>query len=375
MATSKSFFGLRRGRVGNLVFAAQGGKQITRVLAESVKNPKTVLQNVQRMLFAGVSAERASMNVIVNHAIESVTPKIDQLSEFTSANLKRTREYKELFAISQDLADVKTTYAPLASSDGMYTLPTNHLVSQGSLTSVAAVGDAAFKVNSAGRVEFLLSGLGGDDVEGGAANLTTVMNNYGIGLGDMITFVVERNAQGSLADGDNGLFTKFGKKTAWVRFKMTALPVSAQRFTIADFAQCFEVRQGGDVDANLEFAWIITRPQGSETSRVLGLQVLQPVNVPTEALQFAVIHSNAQGERSVAYMTPCYLGDETGALISENINRLRNSWVIGDAFVLNGGVAGYNEGYELPSYYGAPPVNKVPVAGSEIAETKPARES
>ena len=50
MATSKSFFGKRRGSTKNFTFAVFNGKQVTKEKAEQVKNPRTLAQMRNRMI-------------------------------------------------------------------------------------------------------------------------------------------------------------------------------------------------------------------------------------------------------------------------------------------------------------------------------------
>lgn len=77
MATSKNFFGLRRGSTKSLTFQVLDGKQITKDRVTEVKNPKTIAQNLQRMKLAPAQKFYAALNSataqgVINHSFEGV---------------------------------------------------------------------------------------------------------------------------------------------------------------------------------------------------------------------------------------------------------------------------------------------------------------
>lgn len=98
MAKSKSG-GTRsyiRGRVGADVYGigkdSKGNKQqVVRSLAESVANPQTTAQMVQRMLMKTVSEAAKALRPIIDHSFDGVPAGQPSISQFTKANLALIR--------------------------------------------------------------------------------------------------------------------------------------------------------------------------------------------------------------------------------------------------------------------------------------------
>lgn len=72
MATSKSFFGMRRGKAGAFVYSILNGRQITRAIAEYVTNPQTASQMYQRIKLAPASLFYNAFNNVLNHSWEGI---------------------------------------------------------------------------------------------------------------------------------------------------------------------------------------------------------------------------------------------------------------------------------------------------------------
>lgn len=83
--------GQARGKVGSVVFSRLNGKQITRSLAESVKNPRSDGQNVQRAIFATVNAFASAVRDVVDHSWQSTKEGADSVNRFVSINVKKLR--------------------------------------------------------------------------------------------------------------------------------------------------------------------------------------------------------------------------------------------------------------------------------------------
>lgn len=92
MARGNMLLGHARGKVGSVVFSRLNGKQITRALAESVKNPRTDGQNVQRAIFATVNAFASAVRDIVDHSFQSYKEGSVSVNRFVSINVKKLRE-------------------------------------------------------------------------------------------------------------------------------------------------------------------------------------------------------------------------------------------------------------------------------------------
>lgn len=92
MAKGNMLLGHARGKVGSVVFSRLNGKQITRALAESVKNPRTDGQNVQRAIFATVNGFASAVRDIVDHSFQSYKEGATSVNRFVSINVKKLRE-------------------------------------------------------------------------------------------------------------------------------------------------------------------------------------------------------------------------------------------------------------------------------------------
>lgn len=92
MAKGNMLLGHARGKVGSVVFSRANGKQITRALAESMKNPRTDGQNVQRAIFATVNGFASAVRDIVDHSFQSYKEGATSVNRFVSINVKKLRE-------------------------------------------------------------------------------------------------------------------------------------------------------------------------------------------------------------------------------------------------------------------------------------------
>lgn len=84
--------GHARGKVGSVVFSRLNGKQITRALAEQVKNPRTDGQNAQRAIFATITTFAAAVRDVVDHSFQSIDEGQKSVNRFISVNTKKLRE-------------------------------------------------------------------------------------------------------------------------------------------------------------------------------------------------------------------------------------------------------------------------------------------
>lgn len=87
-----------RGRVGADVYSiGKDGKgkkqQVVRSLAESVANPKTVAQNIQRMCLDCLAQNAKGLKVIILDSFDNVPNGQPSLSEFTRLNMAMVQSY------------------------------------------------------------------------------------------------------------------------------------------------------------------------------------------------------------------------------------------------------------------------------------------
>ena len=95
MATSISYFGLRRGSTKSHTFSVVDGKQITKDRVEGGKNPRTYEQMTQRCYLTTCGNAYSAMKFICDHSFEEKTAGKQCMREFMSTNMKLIQVSKE----------------------------------------------------------------------------------------------------------------------------------------------------------------------------------------------------------------------------------------------------------------------------------------
>lgn len=90
MATSKTFFGLRSGSTKSLTFQVVNGKQVTKERVQSVKNPNTRNQIMQRMKLGPALRVYRVLSEILDHSFEGVPYGAKSRQHFLKLAMKRT---------------------------------------------------------------------------------------------------------------------------------------------------------------------------------------------------------------------------------------------------------------------------------------------
>lgn len=358
MAKSRSFFGIRRGRVGNLVFTrGLNGQQITREAPSQVTNPQTARQQVQRMAFAAISSVRKRFADIVDHSFEGEKFKQGSLSRFTQENLRMqvNRSYfadgdpDGLFLATTfakdgvDITDMNYNavyYAPYIMSMGSLA-PLRHRVLNQSVTSDRQIFGVTLGINEA--FDFLPA----DRVP-----LTWVewfrMND--IQVGDVITIVV----------GDMRLQRPCG----WVRFTCYAYPEgNAGSAVTGEIAHYFTVTTGG---LYYEMDYGFFSLYDSPNMRQLGVRIqgIERIYDLVPQLCYFVVKSR-QREDGVwlrSTQTLDYVDGDMSTYITDasTLTAMWDSWRVGPSRILNGPnsiVAGSDV---VPPYTPSPAPRPVP---------------
>lgn len=91
MAKDNLFLGMARGKVGDIVFYRQDGKQITRSRNRSPRNPRTQKQLVQRAIMATVGLAYKFGSSIFDHAFQGKSVGAQCQREFLSENTRILR--------------------------------------------------------------------------------------------------------------------------------------------------------------------------------------------------------------------------------------------------------------------------------------------
>lgn len=127
MATSKNFFGLRRGSTKSHTYQVFRGQQVTKDRVYDIKNPQSAAQMQQRLKVPLVAAARSVFKDLVNHSFEGISYGEDSLKNFSSINLAKgnltVREWVPKGMMDTGLADFQMSNGSL-TVPGKYTLGT-----------------------------------------------------------------------------------------------------------------------------------------------------------------------------------------------------------------------------------------------------------
>ena len=295
MAKSKSFFGLRRGSTKTLTFSVFNGKQVTKDRVESVKNPRSLAQMVQRMCMATASAAYAQMKEIVDHSFEGVTYGLNNMSEFIRQNVK------EIKAEANNPASAVFAFNPYQDRNlygGAYIMSAGSAnpIPEGS--TLAEVGDNDIVLVTFGTLK-----------DGVAPTADSLYASLGISVGEMCTVCF-------IAEDDTNATGKFG----FVRLKAKAsgnVALTAQNYTTYF-----------DVESNLPVV-----PQSLSDGKA-SFRIAVPNVVESGSVEFCAIHSvkaNNGWLRSNAVMKI------NGYTLAPGFEDAIATYPVGESYVLNGG--------------------------------------
>lgn len=181
MAKGNMLLGHARGKVGSLVFSRQNGKQVTRAKAETVRNPQTEKQIVQRIILNTISQAYSRMAAITDHSFEGKSNPSENMAAFMKRNMNELRS-KISRAVDAGMSfEEITNFAPIGTSNFVY----NPLViSMGALPKIPVIS--------------VTSGTGAKTGAVTANTYQAVIDAFGLQRGDQLTFVnVVEDAQGN----------------------------------------------------------------------------------------------------------------------------------------------------------------------------------
>lgn len=182
MAIVKGIFStLLKGRVGLVTYRNRNGKNIVSSRAATVKNPRTMSQQIQRMRMKTVMAAYSAMSEICDHSFEGVTSGSASQGKFMSENL---------------LALMGQRYYNLKENPTI--LPNNYIVSKGTLPdkNATSLSRPVEAINGAAGIEFkssLYDRIISLATQEGKSLITITTQELcdalGINIGDQLTFV------------------------------------------------------------------------------------------------------------------------------------------------------------------------------------------
>ena len=181
MSKGNMLLGQARGKVGSLVFSRQNGKQVTRAKAESVRNPQTEKQIVQRIILNTISQAYSRMAAITDHSFEGKTNPSENMAAFMKRNMNELRAKISKAVDAGDSFEDITNFAPIGTANFVY----NPLViSMGALPKVPVIS--------------VTSGTGAKTGAVTANTYQAVLDAFNLQRGDQLTFVdIVEDAQGN----------------------------------------------------------------------------------------------------------------------------------------------------------------------------------
>lgn len=173
--------GHARGKVGSLVFSRQNGKQVTRAKAETVRNPQTEKQIVQRIILNTISQAYSRMAAITDHSFEGKSNPSENMAAFMKRNMNELRSKISKAVDAGNSFEEITNFAPIGTSNFVY----NPLViSMGALPKIPVIS--------------VTSGTGAKTGAITANTYQAVIDAFGLQRGDQLTFVnIVEDAQGN----------------------------------------------------------------------------------------------------------------------------------------------------------------------------------
>lgn len=295
MATSKSFFGKRRGSTKNFTFAVFNGKQVTKEKAEQVKNPRTLAQMRNRMILTTSSAAYAAMKEIVDHSFQGYVYGLQNMSRFQSVNNKLLRANLQ----------AATSQFAYANYGDARVLPGAYVISEGSLAPIPSAMFAC-AITGANSVAFTLQpGVTAEQLTADA-----VIAALGLQVGELATLCF-------LADCG----TEMGYKFGFIR--LTVKAAGSVQLTAQNLTDYF------DIESNAPVA-ITSVADGTAviTATIDGV-------LADGGLCYGCIHSaneNGSWKRSDTTMT---IAD--GTLLEPTATRAIATYPVGGSRILNNG--------------------------------------
>lgn len=164
--------GQARGKVGSLVFSRNNGKQVTRAKAETVRNPQTEKQVLQRIILNTISQAYSRMSAITDHSFEGKITPAENMAAFMKRNMNDLRaKISAAVAAGQSFSDI-FNFAPIGSANFVY----NPLViSMGALPKVPVIS--------------VTSGTGAKTGAVAANTYQGVIDAFNLQRGDQLTFI------------------------------------------------------------------------------------------------------------------------------------------------------------------------------------------
>lgn len=177
MAKSKSFFGLRRGSTKSHTYSVFNGQQVTKDRVDTVKNPRSEAQMLQRMVMKTAGNAYSHMKQIVDHSFEGKTYGLQSMMEFLKVNATNMRKQVVKWQDDPELLYTDFQFSDYKSNKLM---GGDYVISKGSASRIA-VSPALDKATDHKLGVKLLSATNG------VTTANSLLAVLGINVGDLCT--------------------------------------------------------------------------------------------------------------------------------------------------------------------------------------------
>lgn len=184
MAKDNLFLGFARGKVGDLVFSRLNGVQVTRARNRSPRNPKSVPQQLQRVIMNSAGKAYSLLQPIANHAFEGYAEGTPCQSRFMSLNVAMLRDLASAVILDpSEETIVNSQDANFSAKDDSYAMANPWVIADGSLPRMNVTlsvdeGILNFAFPTAGRTT------------PGVLQYRDVIEALGLQEGDQLTFLM-----------------------------------------------------------------------------------------------------------------------------------------------------------------------------------------
>ena len=310
MATSKSFFGKRRGSTKNFTFAVFNGKQVTKEKAEQVKNPRTLAQMKNRMILTTSSAAYAAMKEIVDHSFQGYVYGLQNMSRFQSVNNKLLRANLE----------AATSQFAYANYGDARVLPGAYVISEGSLAPIPSAMFAC-AISAADSVAFTLQ----PGVTAAELTANAIISALGLQVGELATLCF-------LADCG----TEAGYKFGFIR--LTVKAAGDVQLTAQNLTEYFTIESNAPVAITS-----VTDGTAVITATIDGVQA-------AGGLCYGCIHS--ANENGVWKRSDCRMTIADGTALEPTATQAIATYPVGGSKILNNGdIPGGHTPASLPNFH------------------------
>lgn len=134
MAKDNLFLGFARGKVGDLVFSRLNGVQVTRARNRSPRNPKSVPQQLQRVIMNSAGKAYSLLQPIANHAFEGFAEGTPCQSRFMALNVAMLRDLASAVILDPTEENIiNSEAANFSAKSDSYPMANPWIISDGTL--------------------------------------------------------------------------------------------------------------------------------------------------------------------------------------------------------------------------------------------------